>query len=244
MVIIDRIRGDIDNTIDMAITRARHGECVAHVKWMANGTELTGPFCWPPAVAAGAYCGWLMVSECSLWKKWWSVDCASPTCNCDSRLLPTGTRLVLGSPMAPSAAQYRERELPVCHSINFYTACDLGIDHVQYTVLCSVALDSPQNHRPSLAPLQKVSLILSISASTHLMLSLFTGAAGALAAARDANAASAGICADPYLCCCPGRSFDADDAGRVTDKVNGGCEVCCRGWKCVWWMRSDDGFAT
>lgn len=90
----------------------------------------------------------------------------------------------------------------------------------------------------------EVSLILSISASTHLMLSLFTGAAGALAAARDANAASAGICADPYLCCCPGRSFDADDAGRVTDKVNGGCEVCCRGWKCVWWMRSDDGFAT
>jgi hypothetical protein len=77
------------------------------------------------------------------------------------------------------------------------------------------------------------SLILSISTITHLMLSLFTGAAGALAAASDANAASAGICADPYLCCCPGESFAADDAGRVTDSVNGGCELCCRGWKCA-----------
>ena len=28
----------------------------------SGGDQLTGPFCWPPAVAAGAYCGWLMVS--------------------------------------------------------------------------------------------------------------------------------------------------------------------------------------
>lgn len=139
----------------------------------------------------------------------------------------------------------RERERAVCmHCSTFYTAYDLAVDHLQYFLLSYVALSSPQTHRSSLAPLPKASLILSISASTHLILSLFTGAAGALAAARDANAASAGICADPYLCCCPGRSFDADDAGRVTDSVNGGCELCCRGWKCVWWMRSDDGFAT
>jgi hypothetical protein len=68
--------------------------------------------------------------------------------------------------------------------------------------------------------------------NTNLTLSRFTGAAGALAAAREANAASAGICAEPYLCCCPGRSFDAE-AGLVTDSVNGGCEFCCRGWKCA-----------
>jgi hypothetical protein len=91
---------------------------------------------------------------------------------------------------------------------------------------------SPRLHS-SLVPLPRLPLILSISTITHLTLSLFTGAAGALAAARDANAASAGICEDPYLCCCPGESFAADDAGRVTDSVNGGCELCCRGWKCA-----------
>ena len=157
---------------------------------------------------------------------------------------PPELGLFSGLPLRLVQQRNQESACSLYTFTNFYTACDLGIDHVQYTVLCSVALDSPQNHRPSLAPLQKVSLILSISASTHLMLSLFTGAAGALAAARDANAASAGICAEPYLCCCPGRSSDADDAGLVTDSVNGGCELCCRGWKCVWWMRSDDGFAT
>jgi hypothetical protein len=35
----------------------------ARMKRLASrGDQLTGPFCWPPAVAAGAYCGWLMVS--------------------------------------------------------------------------------------------------------------------------------------------------------------------------------------
>lgn len=128
---------------------------------------------------------------------------------------------------------------------NIYTACDLVIDHLQRSVLCSKAILKAT--LLPLAPLPKASLILSISASTHLLtLSLFTGAAGALAAAREANAASAGICADPYLCCCPGESLAADDAdaGRVTDSVNGGFELCCRGWKCAWWMRSDEGFAT
>lgn len=62
---------------------------------------------------------------------------------------------------------------------------------------------------------------------THLSLSRFTGAAGALAA-NEAKAARAGICADPYLCC-PAVSADADDPGLVTDSVNGGCELCCRG---------------
>ena len=139
-----------------------------------------------------------------------------------------------------------KRVLAVCipSPTSIQLAILVQIDHLQSTVLRSMALGSPQVHRSSLAPLPKASLILSISASTHLILSLFTGAAGALAAARDANAASAGICAEPYLCCCPGRSSDADDAGLVTDSVNGGCELCCRGWKCVWWMRSDDGFAT
>lgn len=60
------------------------------------------------------------------------------------------------------------------------------------------------------------------------MLSRFTGAAGALAA-KEANAASAGICDDPNLWC-PGVSLDAD-AGLVTEIVKGGCEFCCRGWK-------------
>ena len=142
-------------------------------------------------------------------------------------------------------ARERERERAAYTSFtNFYTAYDPDTGHLQCTGLCPEALCSPQGHRSSLAPLPKASLILSISASTHLILSLLTGTAGALAAARDANAASAGICAEPYLCCCPGCSFDADDAGRVTDSVKGGCELCCRGWKCVWWMRSDDGFAT
>ena len=90
-------------------------------------------------------------------------------------------------------------------------------------------LTLPQGYHFSLVPRLNVPLILSILTSTHLILSLFTGAAGALAAAREANAASAGICAEPYLCCCPGKSFDADDAGRVTDSVNGGCELCGRG---------------
>jgi hypothetical protein len=67
-------------------------------------------------------------------------------------------------------------------------------------------------------------------AKTHLTLSRFTGAAGALAA-KEANAARAGMCADPYLWC-PGESFEADD-GLVTESVNGGCEFCCRGWKCA-----------
>lgn len=138
----------------------------------------------------------------------------------------------------------RQRELPTSTSLISIQLAILVLTHLHCTVLCSRTFDSPQTHRCSLAPLPKASLILSISASTHLILSLFTGAAGALAAARDANAASAGICADPYLCCCPGKSCEADDDGRVTDSVNGGCELCCRGWKCVWWMRSDDGFAT
>ena len=182
-----------------------------------------------------------MVSACSLWKKEWSVDCASPTCNCDSRLSSAISRHFPPC-IHPSAAQSRESCLCSLYHFPYSLRSRYGSSTVYCLVLHGLELSS--RLRSSLAPLPKASLILSISASTHLILSLFTGAAGALAAARDANAASAGICADPYLCCCPGKSCEADDDGRVTDSVNGGCELCCRGWKCVWWMRSDDGFAT
>ena len=172
-----------------------------------------------------------MVSACSLWKKEWSVDCASPTCNCDSRLSSAISRHFPPC-IHPSAAQSRESCLCSLYHFPYSLRSRYGSSTVYCLVLHGLELSS--RLRSSLAPLPKASLILSISASTHLLtLSLFTGAAGALAAAREANAASAGICADPYLCCCPGESFPADDCGRVTDSVKGGCELCCRGWKCA-----------
>jgi hypothetical protein len=131
----------------------------------------------------------------------------------------------------PPAAQLRESCQYFLHQLLYSLRSWYGSSTVHCLVLHGLGL-SPRL-RSSLVPLPKASLILSISTITHLILSLFTGAAGALAAANDANAASAGICADPYLCCCPGESFPADDAGRVTDSVNGGCELCCRGWKCA-----------
>ena len=134
-----------------------------------------------------------------------------------------------GSRPAPSSFQQTQsRELSVHSCASLYTPCDLNLDHLWCTALRSMIPDFNHGRHSSLAPLPNVPLISSISTSTHLILSRFTGAAGALAAAREASAASAGICADPYLCCCPGESFDAD-AGLVTDSVNGGCEFCCRG---------------
>jgi hypothetical protein len=66
------------------------------------GRKLTGPFCWPPAVAAGAYCGWLIVLSgegegrlCSLlWQKW-SVG-LHLNMHCARLAKDIGTRLVFG----------------------------------------------------------------------------------------------------------------------------------------------------
>lgn len=47
--------------------------CARGEEWSAsdwNWISLTGPFCWPPAVAAGAYCGWLMASDDSVRVLW------------------------------------------------------------------------------------------------------------------------------------------------------------------------------
>jgi hypothetical protein len=51
--------GFIDKSCDSAL--ARH-EREVHVAFLVR-TVLTGPFCVPPAVAAGAYCGWFMLES-------------------------------------------------------------------------------------------------------------------------------------------------------------------------------------
>lgn len=52
-------------------------------------------------------------------------------------------------------------------SINFYTACDLGMDHLQHTVWYCMTLDSPQGSVPLPRPCQKYTFSYLIHLDDH-----------------------------------------------------------------------------